>query len=216
MPSHFNPPLTAEEALALWKRLMTRDPVAPSELATAYLDHLVACLPERYPNIHPDEWSTAAEDAILALIKNPASYNPDRQTLDVCLRMSASGDLLNLLERERRHRARRASLDAVEHSPVGGKYLGDKEADPAQIIERREERDARYRHITAVPGRIRVGLTEQEVQVLALMQAGERTTVAFAAVLNIAHLPALQQRRELKRVKDRLKKRMERAGRTDE
>jgi len=39
------------------------------------------------PKIHPNDCSTAADDAILTLIKNPGSYDPDKQTLEAYLRM---------------------------------------------------------------------------------------------------------------------------------
>ena len=44
------------------------------------------------------------------------------------------------------------------------------------------------------------------------MRLGERKTAAYALALGIADRPAAEQRREVKRVKDRLQKRLERAG----
>ena len=56
-----------------------------------------------------------------------------------------------------------------------------------------------------------VSFTSQEAEVLTLMRQGERRTLEFARVLGISELPAEQQRREVKRVKDRIKRRVERA-----
>jgi hypothetical protein len=44
------------------------------------------------------------------------------------------------------------------------------------------------------------------------MLAGERATSAFAEAIGKANLPAAEQEREVKRVKDRVKKRLERGG----
>ena len=204
------PPLpSAEEGHALHARLLADDPVAFSDLARAYLDHLVAWLRAHNPRVRdPHLHDEAAEDAILNLIKNPASYDPARLGLTAYLHMSAQGDLMNLLSKERRHQARRADLAAVELSPSLGKELWDTANDPARIGER--EADA-----AAPPGPTLPDLTAEEAAVLALMRDRERHYDAYARVLGVADRPIAEQRREVKRVKDRLNKRLERAGGTD-
>ena len=52
--------------------------------------------------------------ALLALIKNPLSYDPGRQGLPAYLRLSARGDLRNLLRRERRDRMLGALMTYAE------------------------------------------------------------------------------------------------------
>jgi plasmid stabilization system protein ParE len=131
-------PLSRDEALALHQRLVEGDPVAPSDLAVAYLDRLADWLLAHNRPVAEDLCDTAAEDAILALIKNPGAYKPERQALEVYLRIAASADLKNLLRAEWRHSRRRASLEAVELSPAAGKYLWDTKTDPAEVVERRE------------------------------------------------------------------------------
>lgn len=198
------------EARLLHDRLLTGDPTAPSDLAVAYLDWLADWLTGLNPRLDPDLCTTAAEDAILALIKNPASYQPGRRALEAYLRMSASGDLKNLLRSESRHARRRAQLEAVEVSPTAGKYLWDEEADPARLLERKEDEEAAAEY-SRLPAVIEANLTQEEAGVIELMQLGERKTAAYAAALGITHLPFDAQQREVKRVKDRLKKRLERS-----
>src|SRR4051794_30161977 len=119
-----SPSLSNKEACALYERLLADDPTAQSDLAAAYLDSLTNWLIEHNRRLHPNDCATAAEDAILALIKNPTTYNPKRQTLEVYLRMSAQRDLQNLLNSARRRRKQRADLEAlVELSPVVRKYV---------------------------------------------------------------------------------------------
>jgi hypothetical protein len=63
---------------------------------------------------------------------------------------------------------------------------------------------------------VRQACTEAERRVLALMLDGERSSAAYAQVLGITGLPAAEQEREVKRAKDRIKKRLEREGARDE
>lgn len=194
----------------IFDRLLAGDPTAPAELAELCLDRLTEWLIRHNPRVESELCETAAEDAILALIKRPRAYEPERQTLEVYLRVSAKGDLKNLLQREWRHRSRRASLEGVELSPSAGKYLGREDDDPARIVELREEIAAR---VAARPPAAALGLTAEEERVLSLMRSGERRTAAYAAALGIGRLPVTEQRREVKRMKDRLTKRLERAER---
>lgn len=197
-----------EEARGLHARLLTADPTAPSHLATTYLDRLIDWLIEYNPNIDLHYCITAAEDAILSLIKNPNTYKPERQTLEVYLRLSASGDLKNLLRSERRHNKHRIGLGAVEHSSEMGKYLRSEAANPEAILEQRQEQSA---SLPLIPAVVQAGLTQEEMKTLELMQEKERKTPVYAAILGISHLSFKKQKKEVKRIKDRLKKRLERS-----
>ena len=55
-------------------------------------------------------------------------------------------------------------------------------------------------------------LTDVERRFWEQMEQGEWRTPVFAVILGVTHLSAAEQRREVKRVKDRLKKRKERSG----
>src|SRR5437879_3700813 len=110
--------------LSIHRCLGERDPTAPNDLAVVFLEPLSNWLAARNRTIPSDWISEAAEDAILALIRDPDSYRPERGTLEAYLRMSAQNDLRNLLRRERKHRAGRTPIDRVEHSDDAGKYFG--------------------------------------------------------------------------------------------
>jgi hypothetical protein len=145
-------PATRDQDLQLHRRLLDGDPVAPSDLAVAYLDHLVAYLARRNPSVDPAPRDTAAEDAIISLCKRPEVYSPDRMPLDRYLCMAAQRDLVNALARERRHTGHQAAWDAVEKSPTGGNKLRDDDADPVRILERQEEADERRRRWKSLVG----------------------------------------------------------------
>ena len=202
-----------EHARDLHRRLLADDPVAPADFAEAALEPLIAYLIKRNPGLDPHLRQTAAEDAILALIRRPESYDPRRGAFIGYLYRSAQGDLQNGLARERRHAERRADLEAVELSPMLRKYVQDTGADPARIVQAREELGEMIAEARAqVPDVVRAGLSDGEARALALLRQGERKTEVFAAALGIAHLAVAEQRREVKRVKDRVQKRIERSG----
>lgn len=204
-------PSPADPGRALWERLVAGDdPTAQSDLAAAYLEPLATGLRRRYPGVDASFPDTAAEEAILTLIRKPAAYQPERQTLDVYLRMSAEGDLKNLLRSEDRHRKRRADLEAVELSASQGKYLWDEDADPANVVERAEDEASRTITSSVARNEVLRGLSPTEARVFDLMQAGERQTGVYARVLGIEDWPIERQRQEVKRVKDRIKKRIAR------
>jgi hypothetical protein len=203
-------PPTQQDALALHRRLLARDPTAASDLADGYLGRLIVWLGEIDGRKPEDVRVEAAEDAILALIRNPESYSPERQTLEVYLRMSARGDLRNLLRKEHRHRRGRVPLASVEHSPDAGKYLG-REDDPSLRLRLAEETQG---VVGTVPESVRRRLSETDLRALGLVLRRERRSTVYAELYGLLHLPAAEQRKEVKRHKDRLKGVLKRARRT--
>lgn len=201
---------SSEQALDLHRRLLEDDPVAPTELAHRYLQKLIDFLRWSNPGISEDLCIQAAGDAILALIRNPRSYQPARGSLEDYLRMSARGDLLNAHQKERRYRSRHQSWSVVELSDDAGKYIGSEE-DPSLWLCIAEEQ---AQH--AVPPEWFAQLDEQDQQAMDLWLTGESRTAVFAEVYNLTHLPFAEQRREVKRNKDRLTKSRQRWEKNDD
>jgi RNA polymerase sigma-70 factor (ECF subfamily) len=209
-------PLPEGDERILHERLLAGDRTATAELAMAYLEPLIGWLTARNnPQLDPHLCTMAAGDALIVLMKEPERYDPARGRLWAYLRMSAQRKLQNLLRAERRHSSRNAALEAVEVSPEIGKYLWDEESDPARLVLAAEEESEFARQIPPVPASVQAGLTAQEEKVLELMRQRERRTAVYARVLGLAGLPPDQQRREVKRVKDRLAKRVQRARSDD-
>lgn len=196
-----------EIGLDIHARLIAGDPVATSELAERYLDPLAEWMIRSNPAADDHDCEEAAMDAIMSLLKNPRSFKPDKLPLDSYLRMSAKGDLRNRLERERRHSDRRADLEHVELYGEGrnGEQVGE---DPATIVDRQE---ADKSTLEAMAASMMNRVSAEEAGVLELMIQGERKTAAYAVVLGITDQSELEQRREVKRVKDRIKRRLQRA-----
>src|SRR5581483_1871528 len=191
---------TSEQQAALHARLVAGDPVAPAELAAAFLDHLIRRLDRKHRS---DLCGEAAGDAIMALIKNPKSYDPARgKTLGGYLYMSAEGDLLNLLRKEKRHFHKKEG-DAVELGRHRGNHR-EEEADPALALIREEQVSTAKNELLPA---VCAGLSEGEICFLELMVEGERRTGILAAACGLSGLPKNEQAAAVKRLKDKLKKR---------
>jgi RNA polymerase sigma factor (sigma-70 family) len=199
-----------EEEQTLHRRLVEKDPTAPSDLAVAYYEPLICWLVKTNSRkVSREICVEAAGDAIVGLMKSPQSYKPDRgKSLFAYLQMSAQGDLRNCLQREKKHRASSVSLESVELSHGAGKYLG-LDDDPSVSLQIREEVEQVERRVLAP---VRHGLTERELQALQLLLQGERRTKAVAQALGIDHLSKVQQEAGVKRFKDKMKIRIKRQG----
>jgi RNA polymerase sigma-70 factor (ECF subfamily) len=183
-----------EQGLDIHRRLCANDPIAPHDLCVAYLPHLLDYLKRVAPHVDRDAHLQAADEALANLSMAPHSYDPGRGDLALYLRMSARGDLLKHLKRESRHHDGRISWKSVEDRPDAWKYLGREDEPPAE------------------PLKLFADLDETEQSVLALMCEGERKTEVYAEAMHASHLSLGEQRRDVKRMKDRIKKRLQRAG----
>jgi hypothetical protein len=193
------PPLE-EEGLLLHRRLCDENGsrTATAEFADRYFPFLRGWLAERNSGIDPHLCDEAAGQALVSLFKNPHAYKPRRGGLTAYLKMAAQGDLINLLQREARHHRGRVPWECVELEAAAGNYLGRDEDEPGAA-------DALLADVLA-------GMTAEERRVFDLMRQGERRTPAFAEVLGLGGRPAEEQEKEVKKVKDRIKARLKRAG----
>jgi hypothetical protein len=185
----------ADELAALYAGLVVGAPLAPSDLAGAVLDPLVAHLRYRFPGADEHDYHSAAADAVVSLIRSPAVYNPARRGLRGFLQMAAEQDFRNLRDVQRKHHTNRESSEYVElaadvrNNPADGDSPFD---DPPLAVE--------------------IGsFAADERAVFELMRDGERDTSVFAAALGIGHLSPDEQTSIVKRVKDRIKARLKRA-----
>ncbi|HZU05403.1 MAG TPA: sigma factor [Chloroflexota bacterium] len=196
---------------ALHARLLAGDPTAPADLAETYLPRLVARLGRYYKNVDPQLLESAAIDAVLDLAMHPHRYDPARGRLESYLFMAARRDLLNALQRTQRRAAHERPLTVIDPSAGNvelaspARNLRASEADdPLELLIQQEAADPR------LMAAIREQCDEREWAVFQLMLDGEDRTAAYAQVLGITHLSPREQAQEVKRVKERLKKRARR------
>jgi len=195
--------------IALNQRLLEGDPTAPADVAEELLQPLVTRLRHAFPNLAQDEvLLDSVVDAVLSYSERPGQFDPSKATLLGYLVMSAKGDVLNALARRRKRAVREVSLQVVEDSPRARKLISEHGhvASADDVVIERFESERLAKHIRAA------ARSPEDGRVLQLLVNGERRTERFAAVLGVDHLARAEQRRVVKQVKDRLKKRLERMG----
>ena len=190
------------ELLDLHERLLSDDPVVTEEIfniaAPKLEGHLRMQFPSLAAGVDPDVYISAVYEALTDYFKNPGKYDPAQRGLMGYLRMAARRDMQNLLRKEYGRLKRRTSLESVEFWLSDGNDVSERVAE--DIDGRRKIED------------LKQGMTSEEQAVFELMLDGERSTDVAAAAMNIGRLPPGEQAREVKRVKDRIKKRIRRKG----
>jgi hypothetical protein len=180
--------------------LLAGDGTMPGVICQAFLDPLLAHLRRTFPHEDDHLLQEAVHSALLGYVKHPETYNPDRNpNLGRYLKMAVSGDARNLHSRERRRQRGRkvVELDTLGgNEPVAG--------GPLLRLIRDEETDQLSRAADAV------GASSEDLVVMRLFLKGEKATVVYAAALGLTHLPVQEQEAEVKRAKDRVKKRWRR------
>ncbi len=190
----------------LHSRLLAGDPVAPAETAEAFLDPLIRLLHQRHPRSRDTvEIRDAVHDALIGYLTKPQQYDPSKRSLLGYLLMSAEGDLRNARAKRKRRAEHEITYDDVELQVADGKYQAK------QGSHRRAEPDMALANL---PNLARLFDDPRDRKALALMADGERSTESFARIWGVSSLSAEEQRREVKRRKDRIKKVLQRHGKS--
>jgi DNA-directed RNA polymerase specialized sigma24 family protein len=195
------------EGLCLHIRQCAKEADAPADLCAGYLRPLLDWIMSCYPKADPDTCVSAVHTAIMNYLQHPQQYDPCRLDLGAYLRMAARADLKNLLKAQTRKQRGEIAWNSVEEGGDPGNDIG-KDDDPARLAERAEDAAVAQQTLDAITAH----WDEAERTVLLLMLEGERATADFAALLGIADRPPAEQEREVKRVKDRIKRRLQRWG----
>lgn len=194
------------EGMRLYQALDSSAPTTTTDFACAYLPHLTEWLQATNRHVSADLCEEAAVETMYSLLDDPTRFDPSRgKSLLGFLRLSARRDLLNLLRREHRHQHDGLDGNAVELTSSAGKYTGRVKG-PLQLLCEQEDEEERQRLLE----KVRAISNEMEQMVLDLMLDGVRENEVYARVMAITHLPFKEQRKHVKRVKDRINKRVER------
>ncbi len=194
------------ELLRLHERLLANDPVASLDTF-----QIVTPILERYlryqfvsmgPSVDPDIYLSAIHDALTDYFKKPQKYDPNRSGLLTYLKLAAKRDLQNLLRKESRHAKNRISFEDVGFSRSSGNNVSEEAIN--KIEGERLATEAMQ------------GMTNTERAVFCLMIDGDSSTESAADAVGIGHLSQREKAREIKKIKDRIKKRIQRRGITNE
>lgn len=158
----------------------------------------------RWSNLDPHVVESLIGERVAAYLFEPERYDPDKSPLLAYLWQDINGDLRNELSAQARRREREVPdspsvelFDRERNPGVEEEALDavDPFDAPAELVQAAREEAAR--------------LNEQDQELVKLISEGVRETAAYAELLGIRHLPVEQQRKEVKRHKDRLKKSLE-------
>jgi hypothetical protein len=149
--------------------------------------------------------------SLAVYLEDPELYRPEKGSLLAWLALDAGGNVRNeLASATARHEYPGAEVVEL-HGAARNVFK-----EPAQVLSVEDEAlDAAdpYDLPPQILAAVRAETDHycaEDLAVIELLGEGVRETAAFAAVLGIAHLPAPQQRNEVKRCKDRLLKSLER------
>jgi hypothetical protein len=162
----------------------------------AFLAPLTAFLHHCHPTADPHDLETAATEALVTYLRTPQRFDPSQCSLPGYLRMLARADLKNLWRSAQRH----------EHVELPVEMGNNSQPALLDVLIAQEETGSLRTQVDALAQR----LSPSDQKVLQLLLEGERETAVFARELNLGHLPVAEQRREVKRAKDRIQRRLDR------
>lgn len=184
---------------ALHDRLRGGDGMAVAPLAEVLLPGLARRLRRRFPGTDEHLLAEAAEDAFLNYVRRPARFEPGRGVaLDQYLFQAACRDVVDRLRSDARRRVREVEYARRlphEEGPTG-----------AEAFEIRHDREVLLSRL-ADSG---VVVGEAEQRALRLLLNGEHSPEAWVPVLRLAGQPSEEGRGGVKRLRDRLLKRLRR------
>ena len=198
------------EEYAFHQRLLANDdPTASAEVSEWLYPLLVR---ETYaracgvggPAVDRDMVEEAVGNVLLEYIDAPERYDPDRAPLQRYLVMAAYRDFQNLSAKEARRAGSQRYL-SVLYTEQGDEDVMDDQQDIEQIIGRIHAESLWQMLDEHFPD-------PTERQLVELIVERVRSIQPYAQLLGLTHLSTDEQREEVKRVKDRLKKRLRRIG----
>jgi DNA-directed RNA polymerase specialized sigma24 family protein len=191
-----------------YQRILRKDPTAFAELCEQALPHLTSFLRAQFPHFDAHMHESMAIDCLLDFHTRPRQFDPGRLSLFAYLRMASRRDMLNAIDKKRRREQRLHSLD----DPTAHLQLSDQE----RLQEQSELDEWLQQHtdlsIQEILESLDNELTSTDEQVLMLVLEGVRDSARFAQVLGITHKDDREQRKDVKRAKDRLAKKLRRFG----
>jgi hypothetical protein len=190
------------ELLEFHRRLIAGDRLAPDAFARRFLPYLVAETTRKFAQRYGHLVYDGAIDAFLDFCAHPDRFDPSRETsVEGCLLNAAWCNVDNLIVSERRLKAREQRVGqknpeiSVAFDPVARKIKQEEDRRKAADLEE-----------------ILSALNDKDQEFYKLHMQGTRATGVFAKFLQIEHLPVKQQRKEVKRHKDRIRSFLKRKG----
>jgi RNA polymerase sigma-70 factor (ECF subfamily) len=190
------------------RRILHNDATAFAELCEIALPGLVQFLQSRFSGQESHLCESTAIDCLLSYYQAPKAYDPRQISLFAYLRMAARYDLLSAIDKEQRLNQRLTSLEELDGLHQKEDELdGDSQLALDDLLQRHT--DWSFAEITKA---LEAHLDRAEKRCLWLMLEGVRENARYVETLGLQSLDEDSQRLEVKRVKDRLVKKLQRFG----
>jgi RNA polymerase sigma-70 factor (ECF subfamily) len=192
-----------EQGLDLHACMIAGEVDALARIFDLYFVRIVNKVKSKFPRyFDPHQYESSVNEALVDYLRNPSAYNPARGiSLFSYLVMAARGDFQNLVEKDRRL--------LRDQNPL---VVEDDDDAPELDLQ-----DPRYENFEEVLMRNESIVWENIAEVLPdprdqrcvyAMMEQERATSAFAGIYGLTSLPPKEQEHEVKKHKDRVKKRL--------
>jgi hypothetical protein len=193
--------------LSLHSLILEGDSLALSKLYDKYGDRVTALLSARYPKIATKDEAlifAAVNEAFFGYHRNPTTFDPEKNTLQRFLEVAAERDLINILSKEAKQGKKENLPDDVELEVNFWNSIKKDQHGPENEMIAKETFELVAKeianHFTSV--------TDRAMAVMII--SGERETSAYVDVLQIQELTPQEQKNKVKKVKDRIKKVLDR------
>ena len=189
------------------KAVLDKDDLALSKLYDLYGDKIIRTLKRWYRTVAKRDEALifeAVNEAFYGYFNNPSTFNPQQNTLQRFLEIAADRDLKNLLSKEKKHLLRKDLPEDVELEEKFWNSIAksDNSADATIITD---EMMQAVQQLLAI-----YFLTDTDILLAKMVLSKDRETELYIKVLQIEQLTIGEQRKEVKKTKDRIKKVLER------
>jgi hypothetical protein len=191
----------------LHRHLVAGDAKAPNAICALLREPVLKHLSFQFPQADGHMLWDSFISAFLPYLERPHCFDPARGQLEAFLYQAAWCNLCNLvrgslrrkgLEMKWQNTARGSSPALLNGKPLALPEFADS---PGGHLEKRELAESLQKLLS----QFTLLLDEQEKIVFELQCHRKRKTALFATALGIVHLPKSRQAREVKRIKDRLR-----------
>lgn len=159
----------------------------------------------RFRRVDPGWIADAVTEALFEYCRKPDRFDPARgRTLDRYIALAAHRNVLNAIRSARRRRNHEAIASGRKHELLENDV---EVGSPAGNVLAKEAAEAAERRSARI---LELLKTDMDRRIFELQLRKERRTAVYAEVMGITHLPLAEQRKEVKRAKDRIDKLIER------
>lgn len=200
-------PGATQEELAIHQRVVNKDPTAFAILSEKYLSVVTNHLKRKNPKIARVDRELIYDTVIDSFVKyldTPQKFNPSLKGLLGFLIMDTQFDLQNeWTKRVKRSRKTKELVENPNSVRNNTNTLSDSQDPHSQLVE--SEAQARVNDLIE-----RVFKDPVDRELASMVLSSIKKTKDYAIALGIEHLPIKEQRQQIKRHKDRIKKQLER------